>query len=80
MKISTIGRGNMARSLGTLWTQQGHEVFFSSRDSEKGQSVAEFAGHGAKGGSDDEAAEFGDVIFYSVRELPTHVLSSMKKH
>jgi 8-hydroxy-5-deazaflavin:NADPH oxidoreductase len=76
MKISTIGTGNMARSLGILWAQQGHEVFFGSRDSDKSKSVAEFAGHGAQGGTNDEAAAFGEVIFYSARELPSKVLSS----
>ncbi|WP_017314900.1 NAD(P)-binding domain-containing protein [Mastigocladopsis repens] len=39
MKIGTIGTGNMARSLGILWAEQDHEVFFGSRDSEKGKSV-----------------------------------------
>jgi hypothetical protein len=76
MRIGTIGTGNMARSLGILWAEQGHEVFFGSRDSEKGKSVAEFAGHGAKGGTNDEAVAFADVIFYSVRDMPSSVLSS----
>ena len=76
MRIGTIGTGNMARSLGILWAEQGHEVFFGSRDSEKGKSVAEFAGHRAKGGTNDEAVAFADVIFYSVREMPSSVLSS----
>lgn len=67
----------MARALGILWAEQGHDVFFGSREAEKGQSVAEFAGHGAKGGSDDEAAIFGEVIFYSVRGvMPSQVLSN----
>jgi mannose-6-phosphate isomerase-like protein (cupin superfamily) len=40
MKIGIIGTGNMARSLGILWAEQGHEVFFGSRNAEKGHSVA----------------------------------------
>lgn len=77
MKVGLIGSGNMARSLGILWAEQGHEVFFGSRDSEKGQSVAKLAGHGARGGTNDEAAEFGEVIFYAVRGMmPSSVLSS----
>lgn len=32
MKIGTIGTGNMARSLGILWAEKGHQVFFGSRD------------------------------------------------
>lgn len=79
MKIATIGTGNMARSLGILWAEQGHEVFFGSRNSEKGQSIAEFASHGTKGGTNDQAAAFGDVIFYSIRDMmPSTVLSSTK--
>lgn len=76
MKIGIIGSGNMGRSIGILWAEKRHEVFFGSREAQKGQSVAEFAGHGATGGTNDEAAAFGDVIFYGVRELPSKVLSS----
>lgn len=79
MKIGTIGTGNMARSLGILWAEQGHEVFFGSRNSAKGRSIAEFAGNGTQGGTNDEAAAFGDVIFYSIRDvMPSRVLSSIE--
>ncbi|MEH1832835.1 MAG: NAD(P)-binding domain-containing protein [Nostoc sp.] len=40
MKISIIGSGNMGRSVGILWAEGGHEVFFGSRDPEKGQAIA----------------------------------------
>ncbi|MCC5668186.1 NAD(P)-binding domain-containing protein [Nostoc sp. CHAB 5784] len=76
MKIGIIGSGNMGRSVGILWTERGHEVFFGSREAEKGEAHAELAGHGAKGGTNDEAAAFADVIFYGVRELPSKVFSS----
>lgn len=77
MKIGTIGTGNMARSLGILWAEQGHDVLFGSRDFEKGRAIAEFAGNGTQGGTNDQAAEFGDVIFYSIRDvMPSSVLSS----
>ncbi len=76
MKIGIIGSGNMGRSLGILWVEQGHEVFFGSRNSEKGRSVAELAGHGTRGGTNDEAADFGEVIFYPIRAMPSTVLSS----
>jgi predicted dinucleotide-binding enzyme len=36
MKISIIGSGNMGRSLGRLWAEQGHEIFFGARAAEKG--------------------------------------------
>ncbi len=45
MKIGIIGSGNMGRSLGILWAEQGHEVFFGARTTEKGQAVATIAGH-----------------------------------
>lgn len=77
MKIGTIGTGNMARSLGILWAEKGHQVFFGSRDSNKGKSIAQNACNGTQGGTNDQAAAFGDVIFYSIRGvMPTSVLSS----
>ncbi|UJB67994.1 NAD(P)-binding domain-containing protein [Acaryochloris sp. 'Moss Beach'] len=77
MKIGLIGTGNMSRSLGILWAEQGHEVFWGSRDPNRAKSVAEFAGHNTQSGTNDEAAEFGEVIFYSVRGvMPSAILSS----
>lgn len=77
MKIGIIGSGNMGRSLGILWAEQGHEVFFSSRTTKKGEEVAEIAGQTAQGGSNDEAAAFGEVLLYTVRGVhPTEVFSS----
>ena len=76
MKIGIIGSGNMGRSIGILWAEQGHDVFFGSRDAEKAHSIAQTAGHNAKGGTNDEAAAFGEVIFYGVREIPSKVFAS----
>ncbi|MBD6620887.1 F420-dependent NADP oxidoreductase [Komarekiella sp. 'clone 1'] len=76
MKIGIIGSGNMGRSVGILWAERGHEVFFSSREAAKAQAIAELAGHGARGGTNDAAAAFADVIFYGVRELPSKVFSA----
>jgi 8-hydroxy-5-deazaflavin:NADPH oxidoreductase len=77
MKIGIIGSGNMGRSLGLLWAEQGHEVFFGARTAEKGQSIAKFAQHGTKGGTNNEAAAFGDVLLYSARGSdPAQVLTS----
>jgi 8-hydroxy-5-deazaflavin:NADPH oxidoreductase len=78
MKIGIIGSGNMGRSLGILWAEQGHEVFFGARSSEKGQEIAKNAGHKTQGGSNDEAATFGAVLLYTVRGVnPAEVLSSL---
>ena len=77
MKIGIIGSGNMGRSLGILWAEQGHEVFFGSRTTKKGEEVAEIAGRTTQGGSNDEAAAFGEVLLYTVRGVhPTEVFSS----
>lgn len=76
MKIGLIGSGNMSRSLGILWADRGHEVFFGSRDSQKSKSIAELASHKAKGGTNQEAAAFGEVIFYSIRGvMPSELFS-----
>jgi 8-hydroxy-5-deazaflavin:NADPH oxidoreductase len=77
MKIGIIGSGNMGRSLGILWAEQGHQVFFGARTADKGRAVAESAGQGTQGGTNDEAAAFGDVLLYSARGVdPAQVLTS----
>ena len=78
MKIGILGSGKMGRSLGILWAEQKHEVFFGSRTTEKGKAVAESAGHNTQGGTNDEAAAFGEVLLYTIRGVnPTEVLTSV---
>ena len=78
MKIGIIGSGNMGRSLGILWAEQGHEVFFGARTPEKGRDISAVAGHKTQGGSNEEAAAFGTVLLYNVRGLnPAEVFSSV---
>jgi NADP oxidoreductase coenzyme F420-dependent len=77
MKIEIIGSGNMGRSLGMLWAKPGHAVFFGARTPEKGRTIADFAGHGTKSGTNDEAAKFGDVLLHTARgAYPSDVLTS----
>ncbi|ESA33976.1 nadp oxidoreductase coenzyme f420-dependent [Leptolyngbya sp. Heron Island J] len=77
MKIGILGSGNMGRSLGTLWAEQGHDVFFGARTQEKGRQIAEQMGHNTQGGTNIEAAEFGDVLLYTIRGVnPAEVLST----
>ncbi len=67
----------MGRSLGIRWAEQGHEVFFGSRTAEKGKSVAEFAGQGCRGGTNDEAVEFAEILLHTARGImPSQILSS----
>lgn len=78
MKIGIIGSGNMGRSLGILWAERGHEVFFGARTVEKGKAIAQFAEKNTQGGTNDEAAVFGDVLLYTVRGInPAEVLTSI---
>ena len=78
MKIGILGSGNMGRSLGILWAEQGHEVFFGGRTTEKGQAVAEVAKNNTQGGTNDEAAKFGEVLLYTIRGIdPKEVLTSI---
>lgn len=78
MKIGILGSGNMGRSLGTLWAEQNHEVFFGARTTEQGKSVAETVGNGTQGGTNDEAAQFGEVLLYTIRGVdPNKVLTSI---
>lgn len=67
MKIGIIGSGNMGRSLGILWAEQGHEVFFGAHTAKKGKDVADVAGQSTQGGINDEAAAFAEVLLYTVR-------------
>lgn len=79
MKIGIIGSGNMGRSLGMLWAEQGHEVFFGARTAQKGKAAADFAGQGTQGGTNDEAAAFGEVLLYTVRGVnPAEVLAEIQ--
>ncbi|MEO0012329.1 MAG: hypothetical protein RLZZ535_718, partial [Cyanobacteriota bacterium] len=61
MKIGILGSGNMGRSLGILWAEQKHEVFFGARTVEKGKAIAESAGNNTQGGTNEQAAIFGNV-------------------
>jgi 8-hydroxy-5-deazaflavin:NADPH oxidoreductase len=79
MKIGILGSGNMGRSLGILWAEQKHEVFFGARTAERGKAVAESIGNNTQGGTNDEAAEFGDVLLYTIRGVdPAEVLISIE--
>jgi len=71
LKIGIIGAGKIGGSVGVLWAQAGHQVFFSSRHPEKLGELVTKAGPSAKAGYPEEAAKFGDVIFMAV---PYHAM------
>jgi predicted dinucleotide-binding enzyme len=72
MKIGIIGTGNMGQALGTGWAQAGHDVLFGSRDPAKAKDAA---GDFAQSGNFDDAAAFGSIVLYTVRDvLPSNLL------
>lgn len=66
LRIGIIGSGRIGGTLGTLWAQAGHEVFFSSRHPEELKDLVAGLGHAARAGMPREAAEFGEVVLISV--------------
>ncbi|MCP2290346.1 NADPH-dependent F420 reductase [Nocardia amikacinitolerans] len=66
MRIGIIGAGAMARALGGGWAAAGHEVCFGARRGAAAAEVAAAVGYGARGGSIEEAAGFGDVVLLAV--------------
>lgn len=75
MRIGIIGTGSMGRAVGLGWARAGHDVLFGSRDFDKAKSIAAEAGGPSKTGSFDDAAQFGDVVVYTVRDvLPSTLL------
>ena len=70
MKIGIIGTGNMGRSLGLLFAEQGHDVVFGARTPETAAAAAALAPRGARPGSNDDAAEHGEVVLYTLRDVP----------
>lgn len=51
MKIGIVGTGNMGRSLGLVWAECGHEVFFGARNLEKAKAAAELSHHSTRYGT-----------------------------
>jgi predicted dinucleotide-binding enzyme len=66
MKIGIIGSGNIGGTLGVLWAQAGHDVFFSSRHPDELGDLVKRAGPSAQAGMPRQAAAFGDVVLISV--------------
>jgi predicted dinucleotide-binding enzyme len=66
MKIGMIGSGNVGSALGSALVKAGHEVMFASRTLERDKSLAARLGSNARAGTLQEAAAFGEVLFFSV--------------
>lgn len=68
MKIGIIGSGNIGGNLGKHWAKVGHEVMFSSRHPKELKQMADEVG--AKVGTIEEAAAFGEVILLAIPSHP----------
>src|SRR5258706_16060254 len=76
MKIGIIGSGNMGRTLGLLWAEKGHQVFFGSRNERDIAFIKDISGKGVQHGTVQEASKFGKVLLYSLRDtLPSSILN-----
>jgi predicted dinucleotide-binding enzyme len=75
MKISFLGTGNMSRVIAGSLANLGHEVFLGSRSEQKSSAIARAIGLNVSGGTNDEAAAFGEVVFHSVRNVPSTFMS-----
>ena len=65
-KIGMIGSGNVGSNLGRVWAKAGYAVMFSSKDIEGDRRLAAQVGSGARAGTPQEAAAFGDVLVFAV--------------
>lgn len=73
MQIGIIGTGNVGSALARRLVNAGHEVMLGSRTAEKAAEVA--AQTGARGGSQAEAANFGEIVVLSVPAKSVEELS-----
>jgi 8-hydroxy-5-deazaflavin:NADPH oxidoreductase len=65
-KLGLIGSGNVGSNLGRVWAKAGYEVMFSSRDLAADRALAAQVGSGARAGTPQEAAAFGEVLLFAV--------------
>lgn len=70
MKIGIVGTGNMGKVIGITLAQQGHSVFFGARNLNKISNSAKDYGVNVQYGSNQDAADYGDVIYYNPRDVP----------
>ena len=76
MKIGILGSGNMGRSLGMVWAEKGHDVFFADKELDKALRVATFVKRGTKAGTVEQVVAYSDVLLHTARGV---MLSSMLK-
>ena len=67
----------MSRVIAGSLAELGHDVFLGSRSADKARTTADEIGLGALGGTNDDAAAFGEVIFHGVRNVPSTFLNDV---
>jgi hypothetical protein len=65
-KLGLIGSGNVGSNLGRAWANAGYELMFASRDLEADRKLAAQIGKGARAGTPQQAAAFGEVLVFAV--------------
>jgi predicted dinucleotide-binding enzyme len=65
-KLGLIGSGNVGSNLGRVWANAGYELMFSSQDLEADRKLAAQIGKGARAGTPQQAAAFGEVLVFAV--------------
>jgi predicted dinucleotide-binding enzyme len=66
LKIATIGAGHIGGTIGGLFAEAGHQVFFSSRHPEELKSLVKKYSPNARAGTVEEAIKYADVILLAV--------------
>lgn len=76
-RIGIIGSGNMGRTIGLSLANKGYEVFFGARKIDEAKYASSFD-KTTLFGTNQKAAEFGDIIYYSPRDFnPNEVLDDI---
>ena len=67
MKVSVLGgTGEQGRGLAQRLARAGQSVMIGSRSADRAQSIAVEIGSGVAGGSNEDAARFGDIVIVAV--------------
>lgn len=64
MKIGIIGAGKIGATVGRLWHQAGHRLYFGTRHPQELGALAEELG--GQAGTPEDAAAFGDAVLLAV--------------
>ena len=76
MNVGIIGSGNTGRSIGLLFAEHGHHVFFGARNPQQSAAAAALSAHQARvhHGTNQQAADFADLLVWSVRGAPASTI------